>query len=440
MPGFYDSFVGGQRNALARQASEQSIAQNALQGQQEQQGIDAKQTLAETQWALQSPDPVAAVKSLPHIAAAWQKHGIDVATLDPEHAKALLQEGQRRAASQLGIGPPQETFGAAQTVGIPGANGAAPTNALAQIGSGGTVRQIQGALPYDPEKFGTPQDLNFNGKPAVAQIGTRGTVRPIPGATPYNKPATQTPVAPPIPDETLDLAVTTVMADPNQMRQYASFGQAGQSKRDQINQGIAAKLKAAGMTPGDLVRARASAKGELTSINKMTVQQNALDTFEGLAKANGQRALDLIEQVDSTGIPLIERRKRLADRALGDPNAAELLSVLRTFQTEASRIISNPDLKGVVSDSARHEIQDIAPDGMSADQARRVINRLFTEFDIRRSLIAQTLQKASGNLVPGERPPASATAQPPASAAPVTATGPKGQKLTLQNGQWVPAQ
>lgn len=108
MPGFYDSFQQGQRNALLRQSVEQENATRAQTVQQNQQGTDAKQTLAEIEWALQAPDPVQAVRSLPHIAQAWQQHGIDLNTLDPEHARTILQEGQRRAASQLGIGPAQQ--------------------------------------------------------------------------------------------------------------------------------------------------------------------------------------------------------------------------------------------------------------------------------------------------------------------------------------------
>lgn len=169
----------------------QQQRQNALvdRTQQKQDRADeAKQTLAETQWALSQQDPHQAVTQLPHIIAALKNQGVDIATVQPDQLRAQLQGWQMKAASELGVGPPEETFGAAQTVTIPGQNGAAPRNALAQIGNRGNVRQVPGVEPYDPEKFGTPQDLVYGGKPAVAQVGSRGTVRPIPGAAPYNKP------------------------------------------------------------------------------------------------------------------------------------------------------------------------------------------------------------------------------------------------------------
>lgn len=199
------------------------------------------------------------------------------------------------------------------------------------------------------------------------------------------------------PDE-LDLAATTVMTDPVQMRQFASFGAAGQGRRDQINSVIAKKLKEGGMTPADLGNMRASFKAQGASIGKLVPQLNAIEAYEQTAKFNGQRLLDLVDKIDNTGIPVLEGYARRAKKATGDPDQAEFASVLTQYQTEAARIINNPNLTGVLSDSARHELQEVVNGNMSAPQLKRVVNRLNTEFDFRKNAIKDQIGIAGQSM------------------------------------------
>jgi hypothetical protein len=199
------------------------------------------------------------------------------------------------------------------------------------------------------------------------------------------------------PDD-LDLAATTVMTDPNQMRQFASFGKAGQARRDQINTAISKKLKDAGMTPADLGNMRASFKAQAGSINKLVPQLNAIEAYEQTAKFNGQRLLDLVDKIDNTGIPVLEGYARRAQKAVGDPDQAEFQSVLAQYQTEAARIINNPNLTGILSDSARHEMQEIIGGNMNAAQIKRVVNRLNTEFEFRKNAIRDQVGAAGQSM------------------------------------------
>lgn len=199
----------------------------------------------------------------------------------------LAEHLQRQAMTQLGQGPVQETFGAAQNVTIPGANGAEPKNALAQIGNRGSVRQVPGVEPYDPEKFSSPQDLVYNGNPAVAQVGTRGTVRPIPGAAPYNKPQSSGGQAPAgykvNPDGTMSF-IPGGPADPNKpqptnfsgreaqmfQRVVSSANEAAQTIKNitELPEGASTGWLGVGASPGTGILA--SAKGVLT--NKLASQ------------------------------------------------------------------------------------------------------------------------------------------------------------------------
>ena len=247
-------------------------------------------------------------------------------------------------------------------------------------------------------------------------------------------------------DETLDLAARDVMQDPGNMRQYASFGASGQNDRTKINNRISKILKDAGMTQAEMTQLRARAKGEIASTVQLTKQLNAVESYEKLAKFNGQRILELIDGVDETGIPAIEGAIRKAKKAGGNVDQAEFNSILNSFQTEVARIITQPNLTGVLSDTARKELQEIVAGNLSAPQMRRVINRINLEMDTRASAVRQQLQYAGQNMVVA--PPSPGSTQPLApqpTAAPTdaqaevpTAVDAAGNVVEFRNGAWVP--
>lgn len=247
-------------------------------------------------------------------------------------------------------------------------------------------------------------------------------------------------------EETLDLAARDVMQDPGNMRQYASFGASGQNDRTKINNRISKILKDAGMTQAEMTQLRARAKGEIASTVQLTKQLNAVESYEKLAKFNGQRILELIDGVDETGIPAIEGAIRKAKKAGGNVDQAEFNSILNSFQTEVARIITQPNLTGVLSDTARKELQEIVAGNLSAPQMRRVINRINLEMDTRASAVRQQLQYAGQNMVVA--PPSPGSAQPLApqpTAAPTdaqaevpTAVDAAGNVVEFRNGAWVP--
>lgn len=224
------------------------------------------------------------------------------------------------------------------------------------------------------------------------------------------------------PDE-LDYAAETVMLDPARLKDFASFGDTGQAKRNVISKAISIKLKAAGMTASDLARMRSNFTAQRHSIQDLQGQANAVDAFEGLARANGQRLIDLIAKVDDTGVPFIEGITRHFKRGLGDVDPAEAKSVLLTFQTEAARILNNPGLKGVLTDSAKKDMKDVIGGDLSSAATKRVVNRLFLEFDLRKSFIDKEIGKAGQSMAPqlGANPgqpaqqPSAPTAPPPVS-------------------------
>lgn len=212
-------------------------------------------------------------------------------------------------------------------------------------------------------------------------------------------------------DKTLALAIPSVMADPARMYDYTpGRGAAAAPVKKQINDAIADRLTAAGMKPEDLVRLRASAKAEAKSIEKMTAQVNAISSFEDLARFNGDRLLELVDKLDDTSIPLIEGAARLAKRKVGgSEDAAEFASVLQSFQTEAARILNNPNMTGVLTEGARQDMQHVIAGDATAGQAKRIVNRIFAEMDVRKASFDKSIEAAGQAMTvtpPGVTPAA----------------------------------
>lgn len=247
--------------------------------------------------------------------------------------------------------------------------------------------------------------------------------------------------------QALEDAARVVMADPTKIGQYAGFGQMGQSVKLAINNRIAQQLTDAGMQPEDMIRQRAIAHASVGSATQAAKQIQTLDAFTPLVKANGDRILQILSQIgaDGANVPVLAGLQRALGRNLGDPELAELRSVFGTYQNEVARLVAaGPSMNGVLSDKARGDVQAMAPDNMTAAQARQVINRIATEIAIRRQGVQSSMDSATGAQLPvvsretaRETAPAqTAPAQPPgggpaagASAAPAAAPIPLDQYL-----------
>lgn len=215
-----------------------------------------------------------------------------------------------------------------------------------------------------------------------------------------------------MPQATLDLAVPIVMADPSRLKDYVT-GSRFDPRKQQIQDAIAEKMDAAGLKWQDLERLRSNFRSENKSIDKMVQQRDAIQSFETEARANGERVLELLNMVDDTHVPMVEGFTRSVKRKAGNIDASELASTINSFQTQTARIIAgSPNLTGVISDSARQDLQSVAPQTMNAETGKRIINRLFTEMDIRAEGLNQQIKKAQDTSMSPGGPPASVPRDP----------------------------
>ena len=212
-------------------------------------------------------------------------------------------------------------------------------------------------------------------------------------------------------------------------------------------------MKEAGITAEDVVSGRAGFKADTASLNKITPQYDAITAFEKTAIRNGKILIELADKVDTTGLPVAERWIRAGRKAIGgDPDVARFDAQMNLYRAEAARILTQPNLSGVLTDTARKEMEEVIRNSATAPQIRGVVNLLERDFLNRKETLEEQIGAirtrmsqrvgpgGGGGVAPAQ--PAAAPASPQAPAAPaaqrVTATGPNGQKLELVNGQWQP--
>jgi len=164
------------------------------------------------------------------------------------------------------------------------------------------------------------------------------------------------------------------------------------------------------MSPGgDIAGSRALFGADKKSLDKMIPQYDAVTSFENNTLQQGKVLVGLAKKVDATGVPVIERWIRAGRQSIaGDADVAEFNAQLQLFSNEAAKILTNPNLTGVLSDSARHEVAGFLPSSASGAQIERVVGRLENDFEIRRKSIEDQVSTITKRMA--ERQPAKGSA------------------------------
>lgn len=401
------------QQALQAQVMQENLAgarqqrsQNAIEFSQQQDIAKSRQDYLLAHAAANSDDPAALIRQVkPEFIQDWDSHHGEGSfdALGAEGQKKVANHLMVQFASKAGIQMPKQM----ETIG----DTTHPEKGILQRDpSTGELKQI--VKPEKPEHDAfSPVNLGdgtlgkFNQRTGtVDSTGVKGATRSAAAATGADIGVYSDP-------DTLDRAATAVMLDPNMMNKFAAMRES--AKRDAINQRVTEKMKEADMKPAEVTALQARVKAEVASTKDLIGTQNAIGAFEPLVRANGDRVLELLDKVDSTGKPIFEKYIRAVKRgAKGDEDTSELASVMNQFQTEIARMTTSPNLKGVLSDSARDDIKKIISGDVGAAAGKRIINRLYTEMDIRKAGIDSQIER-SGKGISVDKPAATPTAVTP---------------------------
>lgn len=163
----------------------------------------------------------------------------------------------------------------------------------------------------------------------------------------------------------------------------------------------------------NIAGARETFAADKASLTKMQSQYDAVTAFEKTAIRNGDRLLDLADKVDKTGMPAIERWIRSGRQATGDVDVAQFNAQMLVYRNEAAKILTNPNLSGQLTDSARHEVAEFLSGSSSAPQIRGVVTLLKSDFENRKKTLEEQIAEIKDRNEPGKgkEPPAQAAGE-----------------------------
>lgn len=176
--------------------------------------------------------------------------------------------------------------------------------------------------------------------------------------------------------------------------------------------------RAAEMMPGlDIASAKADFDANKQSLAALQKQRDALGAFEETALKNLDVFIDAAKKVADTGSPLLNRPLRsLSEKMLGGAELTAYNTARRTVIPEFAKILANPGLSGQLSDSARHEVEEVVSGNATLKQTIAAANILKTDAANRRSsyddqltAIRGRLTKASGAAAPSGVPAVGST-------------------------------
>lgn len=153
--------------------------------------------------------------------------------------------------------------------------------------------------------------------------------------------------------------------------------------------------------PG-MAQRRQEFRADSNSLNKLTMQYDAITAFEKTAIRNGHVLVDLAEKVDVTGMPVAERWIRAGRRSIaGDPDVAMFNTQMTLFRAEAARILTNPNLTGTLTVHAQQEAESFLNGADSAAQISRVVSLLERDFKAREVTIVEQMDSIRDRMVKG---------------------------------------
>lgn len=162
--------------------------------------------------------------------------------------------------------------------------------------------------------------------------------------------------------------------------------------------------RAAEMYKGmDLPKQQAVYAATKQSLAKMQVQADAVEAFESTALKNLDVFIDAAKKVVDTGSPFLNTNLRtMNEKLFGDPKMAAFNAARRVAIPEFAKILANPGLSGQLSDSARHEVEEIVEKGATLKQLYAVATTLKTDATNRRESYADQMKTMTERIT---RPP-----------------------------------
>jgi hypothetical protein len=148
-------------------------------------------------------------------------------------------------------------------------------------------------------------------------------------------------------------------------------------------------------------------KANTQSLGKLQGQFDNVSAFENTAIKNLDQVVDAGKSIPDLGARFANVPVRMINaQMIGTPEMARFRTALLTAQTEAAKVLSSANASGVLSDSARHETQEILDGNLSFPAMMASINQLKTDMANRHQSYGdqiQDIQKRLGAKAPQQQ-------------------------------------
>lgn len=186
--------------------------------------------------------------------------------------------------------------------------------------------------------------------------------------------------------------------------QYARTGVMPALGRDSITRGKVVRAanqwaRDNGLSPGDVVTMQAAYAGDKESLKKFQSQRDQIVSFEQTAQKNLDLFLNAAAKIPDTGIPWLNTPIRNLDaKIVGSENMAAVNAARQVANNEIAKVTSGGGMGGVLSDSARHEVEGYNPANATFAQTKKVAEILRADMANRHGSMDATLSDIKSRI------------------------------------------
>lgn len=171
--------------------------------------------------------------------------------------------------------------------------------------------------------------------------------------------------------------------------------------------------------PGEVIAANtAEYKANSATLGVLSKQQAAVEAFEKTALKNLDLFIEQAKNIPDVGVPWANRPIRwVAENLLGSEYIPAFRAAKQVGMTEIARVVSNPNLVGVLSDTAREEVLGLTENNATFASIKRVAGILRQDMANRKTSIDEqvnAIRRRLGSTTVDPPSPTPAAAPTPA--------------------------
>jgi hypothetical protein len=210
---------------------------------------------------------------------------------------------------------------------------------------------------------------------------------------------------------------------------------ASQAKRAAIDSKVGAIAADAGM---DVPTLRAFYQANKASLGQQQKMYDSVQAFMATADRNVDQLEQTLKKVPDVGSPIFNKPLRAFEKQVaGDPNMSQVATYLQSVQNEYARIIAQPNLSGQLTDSARHEAEQLLDPNATVPQMLASIRALKTEGTNRLVSLGEQIQRTQQRLQNRTTPAATPEAGAPKDGEQRAIPSIPGGVAEYRNGKWI---